>query len=176
MNTPVNIEDLHAAMKTALAEKFKGVAVDYYSRPGETVKTPAIFIELDEADAAANGGDIGTEQVDATLRFCAYVVLKFGDGKKLEARRLALSVMAFIQGQRWGQSVGAADVIGAYPDTFKAVNPPANESTQEYETMRVEFVHEALIGADVWEFAADAPTVVNVREQGNEAVEIIGAG
>lgn len=175
MNTPVDIVTLHESMRLKLAEKFSGVTVAFYDRPGDEIKTPAVFIELDEAEATASGGDIGTEQVDATLRFHAYVVTKFGKGQKLEVRRLALAVMTFIQGQRWGESVGAADVIGAYPDVFKVANPSSNESTQEYEVMRVEFIHEALIGADVWEFAADAPTTVNVREQGNAAVKIIGA-
>lgn len=174
MNTPVDIDALHAAMKKALEGKFEGVTVSFYDRPGEDVPTPAIFIELDEAEAMDNGGDMGTEQVDCTLRFCAYVVVKFGRGKKLEVRRLALAVMAFIQGQRWGEPVGAADVIGAYPDTFRVTNPPSNESTQEYEVMRVEFIHEAMLGTDVFEFSADPPTEVFITENGGDPVQIVG--
>jgi hypothetical protein len=171
MNTPVNITALHAAIKTALAAQFPTAAVDHYGRPGETLQTPALLIDLDEIDASTPDTR-GTEQTEVVLRFNVYAVVKFGQGKKLAVRELAASVLSFVRGKRWSQPIGAAIAVGAYPDNFRATNPPANVHTEEYEVMRVEFTHEATLGADVWEFDADPPTEVWVREQGNPAEEI----
>jgi hypothetical protein len=49
--------------------------------------------------------------------------------------------------------------ISATPDRFQG-------STQEYEVMRVEWEHEALLGTDVWIDDGDVPEEVNVSEQG----------
>lgn len=164
MNTPVDIAALHAAIKASLAAQFPTATVDYYGRPGDKVPTPGILIELDSIDAA-DPNDTGTEQLEVVLRFNAYAIRSFGerDANKLSVRTLTAAMMAFIRGKRWGLSVGAARVIGASPDRIE---------TGEYEVMRIEFEHEAMLGTDVWIDDGDVPEEVNVAEQGN-APEVI---
>lgn len=142
MNTPVDLSALHTAIKTALAAQFSAATVDFYSRPGDKIASPSILFELEEI-AAEDPDDIGTEQLAVTLRFNAYAVLSYKAGNKLALRALAASLMAFVRGRRWGCPVGAANVLGAFPDRLEG-------QPEEYEVMRVEFEHEALLGADVW--------------------------
>jgi hypothetical protein len=164
MNTPVDIAALHAAIKSALAAQFPSATVDYYGRPGDKVPTPGILIELDSIDAA-DPNDVGTEQLEVVLRFNAYAVRSFGerDQNKLAVRTLTAAMMQFIRGKRWGQPVGAARVIGASPDRI---------ATGEYEVMRIEFEHEAMLGTDVWIDDGPLPDEVNVSEQGNPTAVI----
>lgn len=164
MNTPVNIATLHASIKAALAAQFPAAVVDYYPRPGDKITTPAIFIELDDIQAA-NPADIGTDQTPVTLRFNAYCVDSYRTGKKLAVRTMAAAVLHFVNSHRWGCPVGAGNAVAATPDRFQG-------DTQEYEVMRVEWEHEALLGIDSWIDDGDPPDEVNVSEQGNAQATI----
>lgn len=138
-----NIDDLHDAILSALTAQFPTCTVALYPRPGEKITTPAILLELEDI-LADDSDDIGTEQLNVMINVNAYVVLDYKAGKKRNLRSLAGSVMAFVRGKRWEQPVGAANVVGAYPDTIGG-------REDDYEVMRVEFSHEALLGVDVWE-------------------------
>lgn len=151
MNTPVNLDTLHAAIRTQLAAAFPSAAVEFYTRPGDRIPTPAIHFELEEI-TADDPDDIGTEQLAVTLRFNAYAILSYKTPNKLALRSLAASLMAVIRGKRWGQPVGAANVLGAFPDQIDG-------QPEDYEVMRIEFEHEALLGTDVWP-GGELPTEV----------------
>ena len=154
MNTPVDIEALHQGMKEALAAQFPDAFVDFYPRPGEKVTSPAILIDLDDMPAN-DPDDIGTEQLAVTLNFNLYCVLSYKSGNKLGIRTLAAAVMTFARGQRWGVPVGDARIAGAFPDQFSADN-------KEYEVMRVEMSHEALLGIDVWIDSGTSPNEIYI--------------
>lgn len=139
--TAVNIADLHEALKASLASAFDGFTVDYYARPGERIITPGILIELEDIQSE-DPDDIGTEQVPVILNFNAYVVLDYKTGNKLASKVVAGAVLAHVRGKRFDQPVGAARTVGAFPDTI-----PGKE--QDYEVMRVEFSHEALLGEPI---------------------------
>lgn len=138
-----NIDELHAAIKEDLQAHFDGVAVDFYPRPSEKITTPAILLELEDI-IVEDADDIGTEQLPVLLNFNAYAVLDYKTGKKQAVKTLAGDVMAYIRGKRWGQPVGAAICGGASPDVIGG-------REDDYEVMRVEFSHEALLGVDIWE-------------------------
>jgi hypothetical protein len=157
MNTPINLETLHTNIVAALATQFSTCTVDDYPRPGDKIITPAIFIELDDIQAD-QPPDMGSEQTPVTLRFNAYVVDGYKTGKKLAVRTLSAAVMQFIRGKRWSTTVGAAMPVSATPDRFQG-------DTQEYEVMRVEWEHEAILGIDVWIDDGPVPDEVNVSEQ-----------
>jgi hypothetical protein len=157
MNAPVNLDTLHANIITALAAQYPTCTVDDYPRPGDKIVTPAIFIELDDIQADSPP-DMGSEQTPVTLRFNAYVINDYKTGKKRAVRTLAAAVMQFVRGKRWSSPVGQGMPITATPDRFQA-------STQEYEVMRVEWEHEAILGTDVWIDDGDVPEEVNVSEQ-----------
>lgn len=137
-----NLDALHAAIKTVLAAKYPDATVDFYGRPGDRIQTPAILLELEDIQAQ-DPDDLGTEQLPAVLNFNAYVVLDFKAGKKQAVKVLAADVATFIRGKRWGCPVGAASVVGAFPDVLAG-------REEAYEVMRVEFSHEVLLGQDIW--------------------------
>lgn len=150
MNTAVDIDDLHDAIKDAFTTAFPDAFVDFYSRPGEKVQTPAILLEIEDILADDPDGN-GCEQLNVTLNCNAYVVLSYKAGQKKALRKFAASVMAFVRGKRWGLPVGAANVGSAQPDQFTG-------QQDDYEVMRVEFSHEALLGTDVFEGNGPFPT------------------
>lgn len=137
-----NLNTLHDAIKAALAAKYPDATVDFYGRPGDRIQTPAIFLELEDIQAQ-DPDETGTEQLPVVLNFNAYVVLDYKVGKKQAVKVLAADVATFIRGKRWGCPVGAASVVGAFPDALQG-------REDAYEVMRVEFAHEALLGADIW--------------------------
>ena len=160
MNAPINLDTLHTNIIAALAAQYPTCTVDDYPRPGDKITTPAIFIELDDIQAD-DPADMGSEQTPVTLRFNAYVIHDYKAGKKRAVRTLAAAVMQFVRGKRWSLPVGQGMPIAATPDRFQS-------NTQEYETMRVEWEHEAILGTDVWIDDGDVPEEVNVSEQDND--------
>jgi hypothetical protein len=137
-----DIDALHTAIKSAIEDQFDGVTVAFYQRPGERVATPGILLELDDI-LSQDPDDMGTEQLPVTLNFNAYVVLDYKTGNKQAVKTMAGALMAFIHRKRWGQPVSAAAVNGSFPDRIRG-------KEQDYEVMRVEFAHEAVLGTDVW--------------------------
>lgn len=137
-----DIDALHEAIKTAFAAQFPTCTVAFYGRPGERIPTPAILLEIEDI-MADDPDEIGTEQLAVTLNINAYCVMDYKAGKKKSVRSLAASVMAFARGKRWGQPVQAANVGMASPDIIAG-------REDDYEVMRVEWSHEALLGADMW--------------------------
>jgi hypothetical protein len=152
MTTPVDIAELHQGIKAGLTAAFPGVAVDYYPRPGAKIQVPALLIDLDEFEAD-DSDDIGTEQIACTLRFNVYAVRAYKSGNKLALRTMTAATIAAIHRNRWGQPVGPANVVGAFPDQIGG-------NASEYEVARIEFTHEALLGASVWVEDGEVPTEV----------------
>lgn len=148
----VDLDTLHDAIKAAFTAQFEDAAVDFYPRPGDKIGSPSIFLEIEDI-VADDPDDVGTEQLAVTLMFNAYVVLSYKDPNKKAIKKFAASVMSYVRGRRWGQPVGPANVVIASPD--KVIGQP-----DDYECMRIEFTHEAMLGADV--FAGDGviPTEV----------------
>jgi hypothetical protein len=138
----VNIDTLHTNIVAELQAQFPTATVDLYGRPGEKITTPGILIELEDMPAD-DPDEIGTEQLGVSINFNAYVVLDYKSGKKQAVKTMAAAVMAFIRGRRWDCPVGAANVAGAFPDVIAG-------RENDYEVMRVEFNHEAMLGLDVW--------------------------
>lgn len=152
MNTAIDLDQLHDAIKASFKASFADCFVDFYPRPGEKIQTPAILLEIEDI-IADDPDDIGTEQLAVTLHCNAYVVLTYKAGQKKALKKFAASVMAYTRGRRWGQPVGAANVAGANPDTISG-------QPDDYEVMRVEFSHEALLGTDVFARSGTIPTEV----------------
>ena len=152
MNSWVDIAALHQSIRAGIEVQFPGVFVDFYPRPGEKIKVPAILLELEDI-TVSNTDDMGTEQCPVTLNFNAYCVLSYKSGNKIALRTMAAALLYFIRGERWGMPVSAADVSGVSPDSLSGDN-------HEYEVMRVEFSHEAILGNDAWAGDGQLPTTV----------------
>jgi hypothetical protein len=159
-----DIDDLHEAIKDALTAKYPDATVAFYGRPGDRIVTPGILLEMEDIQAD-DPDDIGTEQLPCVLNFNAYCVLDYKSGQKQAVKTLAGAVLAFVRGKRWGVPVGAASALGAYPDAIRG-------KEDDYEVMRVEFSHEALLGADTWRLDSE-------DEEGNplpSASEVYSSG
>lgn len=137
-----DINALQEAIKSSLETEFTGMTIAYYDRPGEIIPTPSILFEIDDM-VSDDPDEIGTEQMAITINFNAYVVLDYKTGNKKAVKALAGAILAFVRGKRWGQAVGAAKTFGAFPDRIRG-------KERDYEVMRVEFSHEALLGEDFW--------------------------
>lgn len=140
----VNLTTLHATIKSQIESQFPAVqTVEAYGRPGEKISTPAILFELTGIDPD-NPSDIGTEQLVVILRFSTYVVFaKETPGYLIEARSLAASLMAFINKKKFGQQIMPAQIVNCEPDDF-------SPEIETYYTMRIDWTHTAVLGADVW--------------------------
>lgn len=155
-NTPqVNIEALHAAMKTQITAAFPALKdVGHYPRPGSRIATPAIYYELDSIEVT-DPQDVGTEQVRCSLTFNAYCVVSYKGEAQLAARTLAASFMAWLRGKRFGQPIGIAQPMSANPDTL------AGDAGDAYEVIRVMWQHEPVyLGVSVWDPSGVVPTEV----------------
>jgi len=138
----IDLDALHAAMRTALRSQFPTARVEFYDRPGERIATPAILIELEDIQAG-EPDETGTEQLPVNLNFNAYAVLDYKAGQKQAVKTFAAAIMAFVRGKKWGMPVTAASIGSAQPDVISS-------KEDAYEVMRIEFSHEALLGLDVW--------------------------
>jgi hypothetical protein len=157
--SPVDIVALHAAILDGIKNRFPTLqAVDHYPRPGEMIDTPAVYVELESFDAD-QPPNIGTEQLPVTLNFVAYAVCDYKLGSKLTVRTLAIALAAFINDQKWGQPVSSANVTHGGPDWMRAKLP---NSSPEYEVMRVEWTHEALLNDSIWVDEGVAPAYLFV--------------
>jgi len=137
----VNLDTLHTAIKTAMETQFPDAFVEFYGRPGDKITTPGILLELEDI-VVQDPDDTGTEQLPVTLNFNAFVVLDYKAGKKQAVKALAATVMAFLHGKQWSEPVSPASVVSASPDVIAG-------KEEAYEVMRVEFVHEAILGAGI---------------------------
>ena len=137
----IDITALHAAIKTALVAQFPSYTVDYYVRPS-TPALPALYFELESIEPT-NAPDMGTEQLEADLRFSVEIITTYKAGGLLEARVIAAAVAAFVQRQRWGQPVTPAKVTSSGPEHFHTENP-------SFEAWSVKWIQSGALGVDAW--------------------------
>lgn len=163
MSDALSITAVHAAIKTTLRAAFPTTGsnavpvIDYYTRPTEKFATPAIFFELTGIDEPAEGDDIGTEQLQCTLSFSAYVCVSYRAATaKIALRELVVALMGEVWANRWGCKIGAAENVTASPDQF-SVEPggTGNGAMQQYEVWRVDWTQDALIGTSIWDTAPE---------------------
>jgi hypothetical protein len=144
-NTVTTLDAVHAGIVSTLQAQFPALHVEAYRLDRKVLTVPACLIELSEMDAAPDV-DPGTEQLAVMTRFEAKLVIGFRQGTnnpKLEIRKLAAAVAAFVRLQRWGCPIGPAEVIGAYPDDF-------DPELDQFECWRVEWRQIIHLGESVW--------------------------
>lgn len=155
-NTVTTLDAVHAGIVAAIAAQFPDLAtVEAYRLDRKNLPVPACLIELTEMDAAPDD-DPGTEQQAVNARFEARLVIGFRQGAKnprLEIRKLAAAVAAFVRLRRWGCPIGPAEVLGAYPDDF-------DPELDQYECWRVEWRQLIHLGDTVWTDDGTVPTPV----------------
>lgn len=145
-NTVTTLEAVHAGIVSAIAAQFPALqTVEAYRLDRKSLPVPACLIELTEMDAV-NDEDPGTEQQAVMARFEATLVIGFRQGlnnPKMEIRKLAAALGAFVRAQRWGCPIGPAELIGIYQDDF-------DPDLDQYEVWRVEWQQVIHLGESVW--------------------------
>lgn len=119
-----NLDALHTNMVSAIRERFgkliKTVGeYDPTDPQSETIKTPAILIELTEFRPAGrtSGGRHAVE-----LSWAAHCILSAAtDDIQRQVRNFGLQALCLIDGQRWGlpDAVERASELEGYPGLFK---------------------------------------------------------
>ena len=144
-NTEITLDALHDAIVARISEHFPALkTVQAYRLDRKALPTPACLIEMLEFETTSEAEDPGTEQLAVTLRFEARLIIGFKTPQaKLEIRKLAAALGVFTRFNRWGQAVGPAKVIGAYPDDF-------DPELDQYECWRLEWTHVAYLGDSMW--------------------------
>lgn len=159
-DTQVDLEQLHDVMAASIATAFPALqTVEFYREDRKTpVTAPACLLELVELETAGAEPDPGTEQLAVYARFEAQLIIGFRTPKaKLEARRLAASLAAFLHLRRWpGVVTGPGEVVGCYRDEF-------DPGLDQFEVWRVEWSHLVHLGESVWAGDGIIPTRVYVR-------------
>lgn len=144
-NTVTTLDAVHEGIVAAIKAQFPDLrTVEAYRLDRNNLPVPACLIEMTEMDPAEL--DPGTEQQAVNARFEAKLVIGFRQGlknPKLEIRKLAAAIAAFIRLQRWGCPIGPAEFIGAYPDDF-------DPELDQFEVWRVEWRQIIHLGDSVW--------------------------
>lgn len=152
--TVITLDALHEAIVAAIRQQFPSLAtVEAYRQPRGTLPLPACLVELAELEAA-DDLDPGTGQLALQARFEARLVIGFrqeGRNPGLEIRKLAAALAHFVHQQRWGLPVGAADVLGCWPDDF-------DPGLDQFECWRVEWQQVIHLGESVWTDEGQTPT------------------
>jgi hypothetical protein len=155
-NTVTTLDAVHEGIVSAIAAQFPDLAtVEAYRLDRKNLPVPACLVELTEMDALPDD-DPGTEQQAVNARFEARLVIGFRQGNsnpKLQIRKLAAAVAAFVRAKRWGCPIGAAEVLGAYPDDF-------DPELDQYECWRVEWQQLIYLGDTVWNDEGVTPSRV----------------
>lgn len=169
--TPLSITALHEAIKTTLRAAFPTSGtnavqlVDCYTRfDKKLTATPAILFEMTAIDPSSEGDDIGTEQLYVTLSFSAHICVSYREtAAKIAVRELVTAVMGEIWDNRWGvRGLTGAEITGAQEEQF-SVEPggSGNGAMQQYESWRIDWTQDGLIGTNVWNTDPEAiPTMV----------------
>lgn len=155
--TTVTLDEIHDAIVNTIKTKFPAFkTVEAYRLDRKNLPTPACLIEL--VEMPIDDIDMGTEQASVNARFEATLVIDFRQkckNEKLEIRKLAAVVMNFIRLQRWGVSVGPAELIGAFPDDF-------TPELDQYECWRIEWNQVLHLGESIWNDYDEGETPAHV--------------
>lgn len=143
-NTETTLDAVHAGIVSGLQAQFPDLHVEAYRLDRKGFPVPACFIEL--VDMERGDMDPGTDQLPMLCRFEAQLIIGFRQGTKnpkLEIRKLAAAVAAFVRLKRWGCPIGPAEVVGAYSDDF-------DPELEQFEVWRVEWQQIIHLGESVW--------------------------
>lgn len=145
-DTTITIQGVHDAIGAAIRAQFPALTcVEAYLADRKPPAPRACLYELVDFETTADAADPGTEQLAVTARFSARLLISFREqpNSKMQIRTLAAAFAAWLRLQRFGQPIGPAQVIGAYPDDFEP-------ELDQYECWRVEWTHVLHLGATMW--------------------------
>ena len=145
-NTNTTLDAVHAGIVAAIKTQFPDLkTVEAYRLDRKNLPTPACLIELTDMETGVDP-DPATEQLAVLARFEARFVMSFKQGlknPKLEVRKLASAFAVFAKFKRWGCPIGAAEVVGIFPDDFDA-------ELDQFECFRVEWQQVIHLGETIW--------------------------
>ena len=147
-DTQVTIEQLHAAIESAVRGKFPDFKTVEFYRVDETerIQTPACVMEMTECEPYPENSDGGTGKLSSLLRFEARIIMLVRD--KVAAIEVRKAAVAFAV---WLHQLGRFP--GAITDAIQVIATEADEWAPAhggFVAWRVEWVVPALLGEDAW--------------------------
>lgn len=142
----VTLDALHDAIEAQLQAAFPALkTVEFYrTLEDETIPTPALVLEMDDAEPAPDM-DHGSGQAPFLLRFKARLILQCRTAAHArEVRKLATAVATWLWNRRWdGLRADACRVIACEPDEFAPV-------VDKFAVWSIEWVQLAYLGETAW--------------------------
>ena len=150
-NATVTLDDATTAILDSIRAQFPDLqTVEAYPEDDTHISVPGVLIEMEEMEPA---DDMGTGQTPMITRWVAHIIIGFGPPPtiKRQVRMLAVALTSHIRLNRFGLPIGAAEIIGAFPDDF-------TPELAQYEAWRVEWTHRIDFGESVWWGEGITPT------------------
>jgi len=151
------LDAVHDGIVRAIRAQFPQLqSVEFYPLDRRRVVAPACELELTGFEIDAEVTDPGTEQLVVTAHFAARLIMGFRQGRanpKLEVRKLAAAMAVWLRLNRFGQSIGPAQVGAASPDNTEA-------DLGQFECWRVEWSNVLLLGDTFWSDGGAVPVPV----------------
>lgn len=145
--------DVVVASLAAQFTSFKTVAAEDESR--DALKVPALIIQMSEIEPSPDA-DPHTGQLPCYIRFEARVVMGHRTPEvRREVVKAAGAIATFIHSNRLGVSWGAAVIGIIEPDEFSPI-------ADKFDVWRIEWVHEANLGATYFVNDGVTPTEILV--------------
>lgn len=156
-NTTVTLDQLHTAVRDAIAAAFPSFqTVEFYrDDESQSIPTPACLLEMTEAEPQ-DAMDAGTGQWPTLLRFEARIIMPLRTpAVRLEIRKAATALATWLHLRRWGAAAPADEchVIACEPDEFAP-------EIERFAVWRVEWVQLAMLGETAWTNDGTVPTDV----------------
>lgn len=139
-----DISALHAAIESEILSRFPELrAVESYHDARKLPSVPAVLLEMEALEPTPDD-DPGTEQLSASAAFSARIVFGFRHpDARMAIRVMAAAMGAMVNGNRWGQGVGAAVVTDISADDFAP-------ELDQFEVWRVDWLQPVYLGDSVW--------------------------
>lgn len=153
-NTNIDLDEIHDSIVDSLSTQFPDLeTVEAYREDRKRLPLPACLVELVDMDPSPDD-DPGTEQLAVHAKFEAQIIVGFRvQNAKKAIRKLIGSLAVFIHQNRFGQPIGAAEVLSISPDNF-------SPELDQYEIWRVEWQHLIHLGETVWTNDGTVPTMI----------------
>lgn len=147
IETKLDVELMHKEIVAQIAEAFPSFKTVEFYRDDETdrMPTPAVLLDMDDAEPS-DESDNGTGQLPAFLRFEARIIMgKRSPIVRLEVRKAALALAAWLKGRHWGNGVLADEcqVLVICRDEF-------DPAMDQFAVWRVEWRNRVYLGDSAW--------------------------
>ncbi|WAT26292.1 hypothetical protein [Pseudomonas sp. GXZC] len=154
---PFSLSQLYQAIEQHLTEHLSGIkSVVFWPEIEENrgIPLPSVFLEMAEFEP---GIDTGTGESSLICKFEARVIVDPIQANHHEqAVHLVSQLAVLLRQQSWGLEVNVAQFVRATQDWTKP-------ELDGYVVWVVEWTHHVYLGAEVWPFPAEKPSMLKLN-------------